>query len=686
MSFFGLSIAGSALAAFQEAENVASDDISNVNTAGASRQDAIITPQAPVTGSPPGNPTNILNGTLGDGVIVSQIQRVHDNTYDALFRGASSSQNYYSVQMNQLQATQGTLSEPTGGINDTFTAFQTAVQQLQNGPADPSAREGVITSAGQLVSAVTNTGQAIITQQAQVIIQAQGIVKHVNTLIDQIAQLNGEIRSSTAAGNNPNTYQDERDNLIDQLSQYLSTQTSIQANGSTLVTVGGQALVNDTTAYHLAQPVIGTNSSGVPTLKIGFVFDPNPLNPNAIPLGQGQLAGLVDLYNNKLSPYLNTLNSFTSGLATEVDRVTTSSYDQNGVAGLGLFQPIVGSLAISSTNIKVGISQATQVTAALASTQNGTIINPVNSANLTVDTSSSIINNPALQNSPAALIAGTLTVNVDGINENLTYSTTPGAAQIDASTIDNFISTFNAQQIGVTASYDSTAQKVVFSRDSNNESQAFRAQDGYAPTPSFTISDSNVPTPAAAGLSGSILGVLGAAGLAGVPNSVIGATVQAGVTSVTVGNPTGFLAGQVVQLGQGGTAEALTIASVQGNVINFTAATVNAHVSGDELTFNGAVVPIQQNATNAFGSQDNSAAVALSAMFSNSVGVPGLSTYVSTFNGGAGFAAPVGQSVVTIAEQVAGPLAQFGQINVGQALDSLLLHERARPQHATRDG
>src|SRR5579884_1100050 len=102
MSFFGLGILGNALGAFQQAVDVTSDNIANVNTPGASRQVAEIQPMAPISGSPFA-PAHFA-GTYGNGSIVASVQRIHDNSYDSLFRGASASQNYYSVQQNQLQA------------------------------------------------------------------------------------------------------------------------------------------------------------------------------------------------------------------------------------------------------------------------------------------------------------------------------------------------------------------------------------------------------------------------------------------------------------------------------------------------------------------------------------------------------------------------------------------------------
>lgn len=87
----------------------------------------------------------------------------------------------------------------------------------------------------------------------------------INTIY-QIAALNGQIRAATAVCDNPRTYKDQRDQLINTRSTYVSTSTSVQADGSTLVTVDGQALVNDTVAYHLAAPTVDTNPNGAPAL------------------------------------------------------------------------------------------------------------------------------------------------------------------------------------------------------------------------------------------------------------------------------------------------------------------------------------------------------------------------------------------------------------------------------------
>jgi flagellar hook-associated protein 1 FlgK len=488
MSFLGLNIAGSALETFQQAEDVTAQNIANVQTPGASRQIVNIGQLPPIDGVP-GMPVGLEPGTQGTGILVSSIQRVHQDSYDALFRGASSSQNFYSAESGILSSLQSSFGEPANGINTAFAAFQTSIQTLANNPQGTAEEQGVLTSANGLVSAISSANAALQSSETQTQTQATTLIGTINSTIDQIAALNGQIRAATAIGDNPNTYKDQRDQLIDTLSTYLPTSTSIQADGSTLVTVDGQALVNDTEAYHLASPIVGTNPNGTPALQVDFVTPPNPTNPAAINITGGQLGGLLDTYNNKLIPYSNQLNDFANALATESDRISQAGYDSTGTAGAQLFSPVVTQLPISAGNIQVGILTPSEVPTAAATTAAGTLVQPLNLGNTTVDTTANLNANATLAIAPpAAGIAGALKITVDGITQTFNYSTN----NTTADTVDDFINSFNAGHFGVTASYNATSQTVVFARDPNNIDLVHRAAmaaAGGTTTPDFTITD-----------------------------------------------------------------------------------------------------------------------------------------------------------------------------------------------------
>ncbi len=263
-----------------------------------------------------------------------------------------------------------------------------------------------MSAAGVFATALNSASSAITQQQTSDIQQGASFVTQANTLIDQISTLNGQIRGLTAAGDNPNTYLDQRDYAIDQLSQIVPTTTSLQPNGSALVSVDGQPVVSDTVGYHLAAPVIGTSSNGTPTLVVGFADDPNPSNPKPLALTSGELGAVTDMYNNKLVPYGQQLDNFASSAATEMNRITEAGVDLNSNAGTALFSGAAGSQAITAGSISVAITDPTQLPLGLISTSAGSLTQAMNSANNTVSTSAAIDGNQTLANPPAAGLTG----------------------------------------------------------------------------------------------------------------------------------------------------------------------------------------------------------------------------------------------------------------------------------------
>jgi flagellar hook-associated protein 1 FlgK len=533
MSFFAFNLIGNALDSFQEAQNITSDNISNVSTTGASRQEADIVQGVPIAGSPFLPDSGGSPGTQGEGAVVKQITRIHQDSYDGLYRGASSSQYFYTEEQSQLSTLQGNFGEPSNGVNSAFSSLQTAIASAANqtgaSASTQAYRQSVLQAATTFATALNTASTAISNQESSVVTQGTSLVQQANTLINQIATLNGQIRSLTVAGTNPNTYLDERDNAIDQLAQLLPTSTALQPNGSALVTVNGRALVNDTEAYDLAPPVIGTASDGTASLVVGFANDPDPDNPTPIPLGSGQLGALTDLYNNKLVPYGQQLDKFASSTADEINRVTQAGVDGNGNDGSPLFEKAAGSTSITAASITVAISQndPNELALGVISTAAGSLTANMASANNTVTTADAIDGNTDLYNpGPAGGLTGTLNIAVDGTTQTFSYNTGAGG---NSSTIADFMTNFNAGHYGVTASFDATAQQIVFTRDPNNTDAVHRALQGAnATTPEFTITDSN-PTgsPATQGYpAGSLLQALGASSLSGVPQTALNAFGQ----------------------------------------------------------------------------------------------------------------------------------------------------------------
>jgi flagellar hook-associated protein FlgK len=156
----------------------------------------------------------------------------------------------------------------------------------------------------------------------------------------------------------------------------------------------------------------------------------------------------------------------------------------------------------------------------------------MNSGNNTVSTAVAIDGNTTLRNPPAGPLTGTLTISIDGLTpttvppaQTFTYDTSaapPAATAGNADTIGDFMTNFNAGHFGVTASFDATTQTIAFARDPNNIDAVHRGLQGSnAPTPGFTITDSNAPpasAPQGTAATG-LLEALGAGAISGVPQT-----------------------------------------------------------------------------------------------------------------------------------------------------------------------
>jgi len=165
----------------------------------------------------------------------------------------------------------------------------------------------------------------------------------------------------------------------------------------------------------------------------------------------------------------------------------------------------------------LAIAAPAQVPAPLASTAAGSLTVGMNAANNVVNPATSVQLNATFAHPGAGggPTTGSLTVLVDGVAQVFNYNFGVGG---NASTVDAFVSNFNAAQLGVTASFDSVSQKIVFTRDPNNTGPTHRALQGGNPTtPTFTINDSNAPAGGKVGTpSTSILEILGATAISGV--------------------------------------------------------------------------------------------------------------------------------------------------------------------------
>lgn len=265
-----LFMASQALGADQGAIDATSNNIANQNTPGYSREVAVLTEATPsVDGSV----------TYGNGVELQQIQSVRDQVLQIQISDQNQQQGSSQAQYTALQQVQSLFSNPTQGIGADFTAFFNSISQLSTDPASVPDRQAVLTAAQNLASDFHSTEQSLDTVQSGLNQSVQQNVTQINTLTQQIAQLNVQVGEMQKLGQDPGSLGDQETQLIQQLSQ-LTTVNQIQTeNGLTLTTgngaplvVGGQSFALQTTTGPSGMTNVSSQGQDITSTPVSYTI------------------------------------------------------------------------------------------------------------------------------------------------------------------------------------------------------------------------------------------------------------------------------------------------------------------------------------------------------------------------------------------------------------------------------
>jgi flagellar hook-associated protein 1 FlgK len=141
------------------------------------------------------------------------------------------------------------------------------------------------------------------------------------------------VASTELTGNRANDLRDERDRLVDELSNMIDVRTRENANGSETVYMGGMVLVDGSSS--LAVGTISRNKGGVATQVL--VWEGTQVELTNL---SGRLAGLTESRDKIIPDYLAKLNALAKVLVEEVNALHRTGYgDGKQTNGVNFFDP-----------------------------------------------------------------------------------------------------------------------------------------------------------------------------------------------------------------------------------------------------------------------------------------------------------------------------------------------------------
>ena len=232
-TFSGFNTALSALQANQKRLDITGQNLSNMNTAGYTRQQleaSSLNYTNPVSHYSNGNET-----AVGFGVSMERVSQIRDPYLDIQYRSQSADCSYTNRLQTALNSLSKVLDETTiSGIRKAFDDVQSTLTSMQD-PAKvaDSIYESELRSKMQSVCNLFNQASRQISQAEQNEFQRltgegsseQGDVQKINDILRQIGDLNVQIKRNQVAGHPSLELQDERNLLLDELSGYIPVET-----------------------------------------------------------------------------------------------------------------------------------------------------------------------------------------------------------------------------------------------------------------------------------------------------------------------------------------------------------------------------------------------------------------------------------------------------------------------------
>jgi flagellar hook-associated protein 1 FlgK len=322
-----------------------SNNIANVNTPNFSRQRPDLEETSPV---------QIGGLTFGTGVQLKQVVSLRDSILDLRVNQETQQQGQLEGFLGPAQQIQSIFNETAGaGLQTNITAFFNSLSQLSTSPSDPNTRQAVLSTARNLATSFNQASVNLSNLQSSVNLSVTQSVSQINTLATQIAGVNAQASAAVTSGNNPGPFIDQRQQLLNQLSNLVGISEINAGNGSlTITTTNGAPLVVGGQSFQLTTQ---TNASGFQDiLSQGTKITAQ--------ITGGELAGQLQIRDQEIPAVQNSLDTLAFNLSSAVNTQHRAGFDLNGNAGGNLFTPLAG-VGGAANQISVAITDPKLVAA-----------------------------------------------------------------------------------------------------------------------------------------------------------------------------------------------------------------------------------------------------------------------------------------------------------------------------------
>lgn len=338
-TFFGLTIGSTGLFGSNIGLNTTAHNITNTETEGYTRQVMKTQADTPLR-------ANGSYGMIGTGLAITEIEQQRDIYYDEKYRSNNTLTGYYQAQEYYMQSIENYLNEvQLEGFNSTFNKFYDSLQELSKDPASLTARTQANSYAQSFCEYINALQTSLEQLQENVNFEIKTMADSINSYASQIAGLTKQINTLEATGEHANDLRDQRNLLVDKLSNIVNIsvtekQVGADESGITSYTVKvGETTLVDTFEPHSLVVVPRTERhyqadiEGLYDLTWDSGQNFNPL------VNGGRMQALYEMRDGNNQQYFHGITTASFGDETiTVTDTSVNKLNQLHIAETGLIQ------------------------------------------------------------------------------------------------------------------------------------------------------------------------------------------------------------------------------------------------------------------------------------------------------------------------------------------------------------
>lgn len=265
----------------------------------------------------------VTTSQVGKGAGVSHIRQIRDDFLDKQLRRELPALGYNSVKADALTDVEAVFNEiSASGLQNVLDDFWNSWQELYKYPESLTNREMVNESGVAFVDTVQRIGKQLKDIQNNIDVELAEKGRETNTVLKEIGRLNREIRLAESEGalKTHNDKRDERNALLDRISQLLPVNLEEDIHGEVIVTLNGRSLVEG--GYVQEIDLVPNKDSNSGHLLVYWQNSDVEIDLK----GKGELGALIDVRDKSIVAYRDRLDVLVRDVAESVNEIHKSGY------------------------------------------------------------------------------------------------------------------------------------------------------------------------------------------------------------------------------------------------------------------------------------------------------------------------------------------------------------------------